>query len=747
MNMSEYNSQKRNEAFTDYHNKREALDKQFRKPTLLTQQQFDLISDKSQFKVGKEYVSNPLIPNNPKDAFRLFVDYYAQLNFYTQQHLFFETYFTFDNNTAIMEEIAAIEAFINEANKVSYKEACKERYNIDDLTEYKRFSEGFYSLHVMSDEKFSETSVAALVYGRYVLFYEYLKTKIDELTSANPTNSISKLKDISFEYDMDFYYNKENIGNQNLLNETVLYFETGAGARAFKPLEFLNLLNKQQAYLNLNYFTPGIVIEHLKALPLLPLEKHILYGLIIKWTGGYPINNLDEQYKHTMKAIQNEFLAYPENTPEKEFCKANEAQRDRSDMLEIAVETSINSKIDVEEVLVGMGYVDQRGKIFYNFNTLFDNTVKTGMIGSYENKNDFLIAQSDHHYKYKKWLQKFKGLEYGNEHAFEAFLKMDFFAEFLKYQNDLSLVKPTPYEQINLATADKSYDLSGTIDELTKENLKKHGFGEEDIKYFFDSNYPNHEHRYNDIVLASKLDGKIYSGFIGARKFYFRENNIQFPYKFPKLIDEYYSLMLAKHLHKKETLLGSNYHPISETEIFINKHISWINKEIEIRQEQIKTYKFSWHNISIRNLENHIEILESYLEFIKRLKLSNSLSNSNRAVIPFTNPPKKYFEQFDEVFTDKQWEKYINVFQKTTPPLLNDKWEFIGNRKKHIGVICSWIKDLQNKGVIKQNLSRVDLAKILNHEIKNFNMGSDGKTFDNISNEYEKFKNQLISIT
>ncbi|MEB0260504.1 hypothetical protein QN352_02380 [Mucilaginibacter sp. 10I4] len=619
--MPGYNDKKRNEAFMDYHDKREALNGKFLKPTVLTQEDYDLIPDNSSFKVGKEYVSNLKIPTEPEAAFKLFVDYYATLNLYTQQNLFFDTYLTFENKTAIKEEIAAIEAFINEADKVSYKEACTERYNIDDFTEYKRFSEGFYNLHLMSEEKFNEGSVAARVYGKYVLFYEYLKNQLDELASPNPTNLISKLKDISFEYDMDFYTNKENIRNQNLVIETVKYFECGAGSRAFKPLDFLNLLKKQQAYVNFNYVTPLAVIEHLKGLLLSPLEKHILYGLIIKWTGGYPVNNLDEQYNQTMKAIQKEFLAYPESTPEKIFCKANEAQRDRFDILGIAFTTSINSNIDVEEVLAGMGYMDQGEKIFYNFNALFDNAVKTGMINSFENKNALIIAQSDHHHKYKKWLKKFKGLEYGDEDAFEAFLKMDLFAEFLKYQNELSLVEPTPYEQVNFSTTDSNYDvndLNGTIDELTEGNLKKHGFDEEDIKHFFDPNYPNHEHRNNDIVLASKIDGKIYSGFKGARKFYFRENNIQFPYKFPKLIDEYYSLMLAKHLHKKETLLGSNYHQISETEIFINKQISWVNKEIEAHHALIKTYKFSWHNIFIRNLENQIEILESYLGLLNR---------------------------------------------------------------------------------------------------------------------------------
>jgi hypothetical protein len=38
--------------------------------------------------------------------------------------------------------------------------------------------------------------------------------------------------------------------------------------------------------------------------------------------GGYPIGNMDTQYKTTYSLIVKEFLAYPKDTPEKEFCKA-----------------------------------------------------------------------------------------------------------------------------------------------------------------------------------------------------------------------------------------------------------------------------------------------------------------------------------------------------------------------------------------------------------------------------------------
>jgi len=104
-------------------------------------------------------------------------------------------------------------------------------------------------------------------------------------------------------------------------------------------------------------------------------------------------------------------------------------------------------------------------------------------------------------------------------------------------------------------------------------------------------------------------------------------------------------------------------------------------------------------------------------------------------------------QKFDEIFQVPDWAKYIDALNQITPPLISTNREFIGNRKKHIGVICSWITDLKGMGKIKQDVSRSNLATVLNHEFKNFNMGTDGKTFDNVSKIYEDFKIMLLEIT
>lgn len=103
---------------------------------------------------------------------------------------------------------------------------------------------------------------------------------------------------------------------------------------------------------------------------------------------------------------------------------------------------------------------------------------------------------------------------------------------------------------------------------------------------------------------------------------------------------------------------------------------------------------------------------------------------------------------FKDIFSNEGWEKYISAMEQTEPALINAKREFIGKPKLHKGVVCSWIKYLQSKGVIKLNVNRSQLAFVLNNEFSHFNVGTGGKTFDNISIEFDNnYKEQLINLT
>jgi|GEM_PF-4419973 len=600
--MSDYNNKKRNDAFWDYHKQREALNEQFLKPTIFTEEDKSLTTD-SRFEVGKEYICGPKIPNDAKEAFKLFVDYYAHLNFYAQVNLFFDTFLSFENKAAINEEIAEMEAFISEANKVSYKAACKDHFTIDDYFEYKRFSEGYYDDNLMDDAKFSENSRAANVYGKYILFYNHLKNKLIKLNSP-----ISKLVDISCDYSLDYFTNKSNIPNQDLVNETIAYFESGPGLRVFKPLEFLNLFEKQYRFVINNWSDENIVINQLKSLPLTELEKHIVYGFILKWFGGYPIivhHETDINIGYTKKAIEREFLNYPENTSEKDFCKVNKHARNKMDMLGIAFTDTIRNGTNPQKVLEAMGYFKDVKKIYNDFDALFSDIFNEGLITELGNQEQFHITKVKLHFEFKLWLDEYKGWIDRDEDQFETFLTKETFIEFLEFKkNEVFEIESLPPNE---------------IEPLTEHKLKEYGFDKEVIENILNTTLKPHEHTYfttNQIFVASSVENKIFSGFAGARKHYFRNNNIQFPYKFPQLIKEYYDLKISEYLQKKKQKVGDIYFENIEKDIFIQDQILWANKEIEDSNQQKSTYKYNWNLPDIEKLIDKIEVLKSYVGFL-----------------------------------------------------------------------------------------------------------------------------------
>lgn len=152
------------------------------------------------------------------------------------------------------------------------------------------------------------------------------------------------LKTISASYDLDYYYNAGNIPNQDLVFETLEYFETGKRKGFFEPLEFMNLLWAQYSFVRDNIQKPNTTITTLKALPLTDEQKHVLFGFILKWFGGYPVENLDKQYDTTLRLIEKEFLGYSKKTPEKQFCQRDWVQHSRLKQIEGYLNDKIKGK-------------------------------------------------------------------------------------------------------------------------------------------------------------------------------------------------------------------------------------------------------------------------------------------------------------------------------------------------------------------------------------------------------------------
>ncbi|OJV15402.1 MAG: hypothetical protein BGO21_30885 [Dyadobacter sp. 50-39] len=144
------------------------------------------------------------------------------------------------------------------------------------------------------------------------------------ILEPSPKNFIYNDSDIcslSAPNDLDFYFNEKNIGNSELVFQTYDYFESGPRKGTFSPLGFLNLFWEQDRYSRANLYGKAIsTLEVLRSLPLNEEQRHILFGFMLKWKGGYPIQVRDADEKLFYKLLEKEFLDFPQQTPEKDFC-------------------------------------------------------------------------------------------------------------------------------------------------------------------------------------------------------------------------------------------------------------------------------------------------------------------------------------------------------------------------------------------------------------------------------------------
>lgn len=116
--------------------------------------------------------------------------------------------------------------------------------------------------------------------------------------------------EFKYNYDLNYYFNASNIGNQNLVFETYNYFEDGDGCKLLRPLDFLNILYWHYEYLTKNIDKPFDILNRFKSSTTSEKERHLLIGFILKWFGGYPVSNLNTQYYTVLKLLEREYLNY-----------------------------------------------------------------------------------------------------------------------------------------------------------------------------------------------------------------------------------------------------------------------------------------------------------------------------------------------------------------------------------------------------------------------------------------------------
>jgi hypothetical protein len=129
--------------------------------------------------------------------------------------------------------------------------------------------------------------------------YSYTKDNVDEE---------SNLLEFSDKNDLNYYFNANNIPNQDLVFDTFNFFRKGPGKDYFDPLAFLNVLNWHYRYLTANADRPFNVLSQVNKVPVNSIQRHLLIGFILKWFGGYPVNNLNTQFNTTLKFLEAEYL-------------------------------------------------------------------------------------------------------------------------------------------------------------------------------------------------------------------------------------------------------------------------------------------------------------------------------------------------------------------------------------------------------------------------------------------------------
>lgn len=235
-------------------------------------------------------------------------------------------------------------------------------------------------------------------------------------------------KSIAYSHDLNYYFNAVNIPNQDAIFATKEFIEHNK-ADVFEPLFFFNLLFRQIDWLKDSLDKPIDFIAHLKTLPFNDEQKHLLFGMILYWHGGYPANNMNPQYKTILKLIEKEFLAqFPENlTIEKQFCSNTKERK-----LVAEAELISNDIINKNQVynISGSKYLS---RVNIDFEGLPQYVVHKGIIMRFENQR--LLKDNDYNDWQNNWVNFLqtipeqyikltveKGIEYGKK-AYEVHLK------------------------------------------------------------------------------------------------------------------------------------------------------------------------------------------------------------------------------------------------------------------------------------------------------------------------------------
>lgn len=202
-----------------------------------------------------------------------------------------------------------------------------------------------------------------------------------ELKAKKLIEDIEVEKIFKYERDWNWYFNADNIPNQKYVFATKDFLEKHR-SKDFDPLDFFNILFYQINELKKMLDMPIDFINHLRTLPISDIERHTLWGMVLYWHGGYPVENLNPKYDTILKLIERDFhSSFPDNrTPEKEFCATTPEQ---IKMLKDA-ETNVQAAVKKQFQFTESRYIN---KVDIDFEDLPKYVVQHGIVRMFEEEN------------------------------------------------------------------------------------------------------------------------------------------------------------------------------------------------------------------------------------------------------------------------------------------------------------------------------------------------------------------------
>ena len=191
--------------------------------------------------------------------------------------------------------------------------------------------------------------------------------------------------------------------------------------------------------------------------------------------------------------------------------------------------------------------------------------------------------------------------------------------------------------------------------ELNKKNiesleLEKQGYSKEDNNQLINRKT---NISLNDVYFDYE-NMKIHTGIDMAKYFLNKESDYKrFPFNYPDLITEYYTIKLEKFLNDKKRLLGTIYNEPEQIKEFINEQI----KETQIIIDENKSKELR-HSLNSR--KNNISVHKGYVFFLKQ-RLNELTKQNNQSYL------------FKQKYQSDNWHKYENesILFKTSTEKIN----------------------------------------------------------------------------